>query len=214
MIVTAEANGIAPALLVAQQTPWPMELGGVRVTITDSAGTTNSAPIYYVSTSAVSYLLPANTAIGLATVKVRTSTGREIQEQIYVNPVAPGIYSANSSGSGAAAAFYLRVAASGARTQDLVFDNNLNPAALDLSPTGDQVYLLLYGTGFRNGSTVTAQVGGRSVPVLGTAAHSIYQGLDQVNLGPLPRTLIGAGVVNVTLTIDGRATNPVTVRIQ
>lgn len=215
MIVTGEAPGIAPQLLVAQQTPWPLELGGVRVDVVDSAGTSRQAPIYYVSPSAVSYLIPAGTAIGYANVTLRSSTGQQSSDEVYVGPVAPGLYSANSSGSGAAAAFYLRVPANGERTQDLVFDATTREAtAIDLGPDTDQVYLLLYGTGFRNATSVTARLGTRSIPVLGTAAHSVYQGLDQVNIGPLPRTLAAAGLLNVELVFDGQPANVVTVRIR
>ncbi len=159
--------------------------------------------------------MPPSTAVGFATVTLRTSTGQRTMEEVYVDTVSPGLYSANSSGSGAAAAFFLRVQANGARTQELVFDAaTREPATIDLGPETDQVYLLLYGTGFRNATSVTARVGGRAIPVLGTAAHSIYQGLDQVNIGPLPRALADSGLSNVELVFDGQPANVVTVRIR
>ncbi|MFN7928621.1 MAG: hypothetical protein U0Y68_11855 [Blastocatellia bacterium] len=40
-----------------------------------------------------------------------------------------------------------------------------------------------------------------------------YVGLDQVNL-LLPRTLIGKGLMNVVLSMDGQATNPVQINIK
>jgi uncharacterized protein (TIGR03437 family) len=45
-------------------------------------------------------------------------------------------------------------------------------------------------------------------------AQSQYVGLDQVNLGPLPPSLADRGEVVVTLTVDGKACNAVTVNIQ
>ncbi len=37
---------------------------------------------------------------------------------------------------------------------------------------------------------------------------------DQVNLGPLPRSLVGRGEVQIILDLDGTQTNPVTAVIQ
>ena len=41
-----------------------------------------------------------------------------------------------------------------------------------------------------------------------------FVGLDQINIGPLPRSLAGRGEVNVVLTADAKQANPVTVNIQ
>jgi uncharacterized protein (TIGR03437 family) len=45
-------------------------------------------------------------------------------------------------------------------------------------------------------------------------AQGSDEGLDQVNLGPLPASLAGAGVVNISISADGQPANPVTVSIQ
>src|SRR5581483_6664259 len=75
MIVYAEAPRIAPELVVATTNPWPTTLGGVRLEITDSLGTTQLAPIYYVSADAMSYLIPAALSAGHATLKLITADG-------------------------------------------------------------------------------------------------------------------------------------------
>ena len=88
---------------------------------------------------------------------------------------------------------------------------------IDLSAETDQTYLSLYGTGFRgfsSASAVTATVGGVNVPVVGTAAHSQFAGLDQVNIGPLPRTLAGKGDSSIVLKVDGKTSNAVIVNIR
>ena len=46
------------------------------------------------------------------------------------------------------------------------------------------------------------------------AAQSQYAGLDQINLGPLPGSLAGAGLVHIVITADGNTANPVTVVFQ
>jgi len=60
---------------------------------------------------------------------------------------------------------------------------------------------------------------GVSVPVLyhgaqGGGAQGSDAGLDQINLGPLPDNLAGAGVVKLVIAADGQAANTVTLNIQ
>ena len=81
-------------------------------------------------------------------------------------------------------------------------------------PPGDQIFLLLAGTGIRGfTSAVTASIEGSDIPVLGAQDQGEFAGLDQVNIGPLPRNL-PKGNINLALTVDGRETNTVTVNIQ
>jgi len=121
----------------------------------------------------------------------------------------------NASGSGIVAGLFIRVAAGGAQSSGFLFNlPNLEPAAVDLGATGDQVYLSLYGTGFRGATAAAASVGAVIVPVAGFAATGVYQGEDVVNLGPLPRSLAGRGQVDIILNFDGKLTNTVTATIR
>ena len=52
---------------------------------------------------------------------------------------------------------------------------------------------------------------GLSVPVLFAGAQGTFAGEDQVNIGPLPRSLAGQGNVNLILAADGQAANVVNV---
>ena len=110
----------------------------------------------------------------------------------------------------------MRVAADSSRTQDLIFDLFTGASVpIDLGPEGEQVFLLLYGTGVRGfTSEVTTMVGGESVPVLGAVPQGDFVGLDQINIGPLPRSLAGRGEVNILLTADGKPANTVTVNVR
>jgi uncharacterized protein (TIGR03437 family) len=40
------------------------------------------------------------------------------------------------------------------------------------------------------------------------------EGADQCNIGPLPRTLIGRGVTDIVLTVEGNPSNTVQVSIK
>ena len=81
----------------------------------------------------------------------------------------------------------------------------------------DQIYLTLWGTGFLKAKVVSATVGGLDVGVLYWGLQSssaAVMGLDQINIGPLPRTLIGHGRVNIIVTADGQTANPVQVVVK
>jgi uncharacterized protein (TIGR03437 family) len=95
-----------------------------------------------------------------------------------------------------------------------IVDGVVAPLPISLGPSTEQIYLELYGTGIRNTTRVTATVGGLSVPVLYAGPAPGYSGEDQVNIGPLPLSLAGAGSVNITLVANGQAANTVNVTIQ
>ncbi len=62
--------------------------------------------------------------------------------------------------------------------------------------------------------SATATIGGVSVPVLAAVAQGEFAGLDPVNIGPVPRELIGSGEQTVRFLFGGVNTNPVTVNIE
>ena len=90
------------------------------------------------------------------------------------------------------------------------------PVPIDLGPATDQLFLILYGTGIRFRSTlsaVTATIGGEVSEVLYAGPAEGFVGLDQCNLR-IPRTLAGRGAVTVNLAVDGKTANSVTIQIK
>lgn len=214
MIAYGETAGIASALTVAPDGPWPPSLGGAHLDLADSAGQVRPAPLYYVTQNAMSYLVPSGTAMGRATATLTTSSGLTVAGSVNIVPVAPGIYAANATGSGVAAGLFLRFS-NGNETYGYLFDpNTRNPVPIDLGSGSDQVFLQLYGTGFRAAKQATATVGGTGMPVQGFAAVTAYQGEDVINIGPLPATLAGRGIVDVIIIFDGKTANTVTVEFK
>ena len=200
----------------AQTIPLPTLLEDVEVRVTDSAGTARPAALFFVSGGQINYEVPAGTAPGLAMVEVLLNGQVVAEGDLQISAVAPGLFSVDASGQGLAAALFLRVPADGPRIQDFVFDLTTRAAVpIDLGPEGDRIFLLLFGTGIRGFTgEVTATVGGEEVRVLGAVPQGQFVGLDQVNLGPLPRSLTGRGEVDIVLTVDGKVANTVTVTIQ
>ncbi|MFN7919420.1 MAG: pectin acetylesterase-family hydrolase [Bryobacteraceae bacterium] len=204
MLVAAFGTDLARSTALATTVPWPTTLGGTQVTVTDSRGTARLAPLYYVSATQLAFLIPAGTANGTARVAVGSQQGT-----VTVEAAAPGIYTANQTGRGVAAAAYTRVTARGARTDDFIFSPTTGADSGVPVAAGDQVYLILYGTGMR-GSEATATVGGVGVPVAGPVGHPLYPGVDQINLGPLPLR-IGYGQKQIVIRQGERVSNTVTV---
>ena len=92
------------------------------------------------------------------------------------------------------------------------------PRPIDLGPPGDVVLVIAFGTGIRGRSNspnaVTSTIGGVEVDVPFASAQGGLVGLDQLNIGPLPRSLAGRGLVNMIVTVDGRETNTVQLNIR
>jgi uncharacterized protein (TIGR03437 family) len=184
-------------------------LGGVTVTITDSSGTARQALLYgiYSSSGQVNLLVPGATVAGLAVVTITLPGGGTITTMVNIVETAPGIFTANATGQGVFAGQVVYVHEDG--TQTIVNSTG----AISLAG-GDQVYLVLYGTGLGKAKSVTASVNGANVPVIYFGAQAASAGLDQINVGPLPAGLAGAGVAKLVIVADGETANTVTLNIQ
>jgi len=214
-IGSAFGKNLAITTQTAISSPRPTDLAGVTVKIRDRVGAERYAPLLYVSQELINFVVPAGTTAGLATVTVAGSGSNIPPGLVEIAGVAPGLFAANSTGRGAAAGFWIRVAGGGAQSQDYLFDLVTRESVpVDLGAPSDQLFLSLYGTGFRAGASATAAVGGIGVPVSSFAAVPDYQGLDIVTIGPLPRALEGRGEVDVAFSVDGKAANLVQVNIR
>lgn len=213
-------SGLADSAMAASTAVLPTTMAGTSVAITDSGGATLTAPLYYVSPTQINLVVPDQVATGKASVTVHRDGGKAITGTITVDVVAPGLFSMDAGGVGAIVG--LRVSADGQRSEVPVFAYNNQQkqyvaAPIDLGAAMDQVYLSIYGTGIRgfgNLTSVNASIGGKAVPVIGAAAQSQYPGLDQVNIGPLPRTLAGAGAVPLSVRVGNATSNNVTVSVK
>jgi len=218
-LVTAFGTGFASQTITAPGQPLPPALGDTAITITDSTGNVNSAPLDYVSPGQASFLIPSGVASGAATVRVTRGGATVLTGTLTVAADSPGLFSANGNGAGAAAAVAERVSASGAVTPLSVYSCQSGTAVsclsspLSLGSTTDTVYLSLYGTGIRGAAAVQAYVGGQPATVQYAGAQGQYQGLDQVNVA-LPKNLAGMGEVSVYVVADGIPSNMVTINVQ
>jgi uncharacterized protein (TIGR03437 family) len=208
-------DNLANTQLTAATVPYPTSLGGTTVNVTDSTGTKRPAPMYFVSSGQVNVLIPANTATGQATITLTNASGVSTTSTILIAATSPGIFSANASGQGVAAALVQRVKPDNSQVIEnvAVFDSASKayvPAPIVAGT--DSLYLQLYGTGIRHTailSNVTCTINGINAQVLYASLAPGFEGLDQVNV-KVPNGLIGAGTVNVVVTVDGQTANVVT----
>ncbi len=219
-IVSAFGVSLAAAVQGATSLPLPSSLAGTTVTIRDRTSTERDAPLFFVSPAQVNYQIPAGTASGTATITINSGDGAVATGAVSIVPVAPSLFTADASGAGLPAAFVLRVR-SGVQTTESVatFDaaqSRFVPVKIDLGPEGDQVFLVLFGTGFRHRSSlagVNVKVGGMNAEVAFAGDQGSFAGLDQLNV-KIPRSLTGHGEVEITLIVDGKTANTVKVAIK
>jgi uncharacterized protein (TIGR03437 family) len=212
-------TGLATGTAVATALPLPTNLLGTTVTIRDSQGKEQQAPLFFVSPGQINVLIPSTVATGLATIIVKSGDNVAGVGTISIGTINPGLFSASATGTGVVAGVALRVSGNNQVFEPLYRFEGSQPVAvpLDLGPQTDQVYLVLYGSGIRGASStaaVNATVGGVNVPVLFAGPAPGLAGVDQINLGPLPRGLAGRGAVDIVLTVDGRVANTVSVTMK
>ena len=228
-IVAAFGNGLATTTVVASTLPLPTTLATTSVKIKDSQGVERLAPLFFVSPQQVNYLIPAETAAGVATVTIDTArdglTFSVLGNALNITRAAPGLFTANANGSGAPTAVVLRFKADDTQSAELAaqFDaaqNRFVPRPIEVGAESDRVFLILFGTGLRGAGpaeTVRARIGGMNVDVLFTGAVSGFAGLDQVNVR-LPREVLlalsGRGESELLLFADNRLANAVQITVK
>ncbi|MGH9836849.1 MAG: hypothetical protein ACRD9Y_27810, partial [Blastocatellia bacterium] len=199
----------------------PTTLAGASVRVTDATGTARSSQLFFVSPTQINFMIPPGTATGAATIAFTNTNGAISTGAVNVANVAPGLFTANASGRGIAAAVALRIKADGSQTFESIarFDQAQNQFVMipiDLGAATDQVFLVTFGTGFRFRSSlgaVNATIGGTAAQVNFAGAQGTLIGLDQANI-LIPRSLIGRGEVDVVFTVDGQPSNNVRASIR
>lgn len=200
--------------------PLPTTLSGVQVRLTDSAGITRTAGLVFASPRQINFVLPAAMTEGAATFSVFSGNTARASGPVRIARVVPGIFTADASGRGTAAAVGISVAANGSQTVQLSFEcptpQQCVAVPLDLGTASEQFVLSLFGTGIRGRTGlagVQATIAGVPVDVQYAGAQGGFAGLDQVNL-LVPKMLAARGTVEIRLTVDGHAANAVTVNFR
>jgi uncharacterized protein (TIGR03437 family) len=205
-IVAAFGTGLATTTLSAASQPLPTELGGVTVRITDSAGVTRNAPLFFVSPQQVNYQIAADTAAGPATVFVASGDGRVSTGAIQILAAAPALFTLSQDGRGPAAAL-----------DAFTF----TPAPFNATRNGQPNIIAFFGSGLGADATdvdgnvaanVSVTIDGNPAIVQYAGRAPGFTGLNQLNV--VLTAGISSGAHNVQVTRNGVASNvaPIAIR--
>ncbi|MDQ3011521.1 MAG: c-type cytochrome [Acidobacteriota bacterium] len=226
-IIAGFGTNLAATTAVAGALPLPQVLGGVSVVVKDLLGVERLASLFFVSPTQINYELPAGTAIGESSVTIKQNgqngqNGNTVAAGILqIASVAPGLFTADASSRGVAVATVLRVKADGSQSYEPVAQFNtttyrFDPLPIDLGAETDQLFLVAFGTGFRNRSAlsaVTANMGGANAEVTFAGAQGGLVGVDQTNIR-IPRSLVGRGNIDMIFSVDGKTANTVILNVK
>lgn len=219
-IAAAFGANLATTTVIASGLPLPTELAGTRIVIKDAAGVERNAPLFFVSQFQVNYLVPTGAASGLATVTAISGNGQTTVGDVLITPTLPGLFTANSDGAGPPAGYLLRVRSNGTQAEEplTTYDSAQSrfvPRPIDFFSVSatqpDQIYLVLFGTGIRNRSSLAnmevALSGSIRAEVLYAGPQGNFVGLDQINiLLPQIRNIPAADLI---VGVDGKPSNKV-----
>jgi uncharacterized protein (TIGR03437 family) len=128
-----------------------------------------------------------------------------------VTNTSPGIFTVNGAGTGVPAANVIATLNDGSSEALLPYQCGANGCSITpiLLPNNlAALYIVLYGTGFRNALNVSASLGSMSAEVVYSGAVATYPGLDQVNLRVMNPSAL-TGQQTVVLEADGVFSNTV-----
>jgi uncharacterized protein (TIGR03437 family) len=219
--ITLTGSNLADTSISASTLNLPVQLGTTQVAIRDSTGRVQLASLRNVSPKHIEFLMPAAVAMGNTTVTVTNSHGRSRAVPFPVELISPGVFTANSTGSGVPAAQGILLHSNGARTPVPVFEcstlpGSCKPVPLHSRGDRDQLVLSLYATGIRGNTDpakVQVKIDGVLAKVLYAGRQSQYVGLDQVDV-EVPNSTAGSGTVNLVLTVGGKSANTVQIELQ
>ncbi len=216
-IVAAFGSDLATKPDQPKQLPLPTSFDGTTVTVKDSSGASNLAPLFYISPGQVNYEIPENAATGPATVTIQSGDGTTSSTALQLVSVSPGIFALNPNGL--VAAIPIRVASSGTQTPEKVYSISngqivANPIDLGVS-AGDTIVLEIFGTGIRAAgkANVAVTIGGVSAHVSYAGPAPGNVGEDQINV-TVPTSLAGKGNVPIVVTASGQMANTTNVTFQ
>ncbi len=197
-IVAAFGVNLAGVTESAATVPLPTTLGGTQVRLNGEL-----APLFFVSSGQINFLVPGSTVTGTAVVEVKTSGGLISRGEVVIAATSPSLFTANSSGNGAPAAL---------ATLDGVSFRQVGNADGSANEIYVGEFLVLFGTGIRKAATGTVKVtiGGKSAPVFFAGAQNGFVGLDQVNT-QIPTGL--SGTVTLSLFVNNRLANTVVLKV-
>ncbi len=168
----------------------------ISVQLTLSNGVTLDAPVMFVKQGRVGFQIPEEAPAGTALVALNHKGEVAAETALEITRSQPVLFTEDGTGAGFALAFNEDTSLPGPFSSSTSDSNSLDP----------RTRIVVYGSGFRAASELTAQLGGQSVMVESVSPADELQGLDKVVIIlPYDRGL--AGTRDFSITADGKESN-------
>lgn len=203
-IAAAFGQRLATATETAGTIPLPTTLAGTTVRVNGEP-----APLFFVSPGQVNFLIPNGTPAGAASIEVEAGDGTISRGTIDVSPVAPGLFTANSSGIGVLAAYLLRASGTNQVLEPVAepgqgAEGGFVTRPLIFGPESESLFLVLYLTGLRQADPASVRValGGEDYVPSFVGPAPGFEGLEQINL-PLSHSFPARGRLSIVVKAAG-----------
>jgi uncharacterized protein (TIGR03437 family) len=206
----------------ASSLPLPTLMGGCSVTIGGQP-----AGLFFVGPTQINLLIPANAPTGTnIPIVITQANSAQISGTVNIEPTAPGLFSAASTGAGVAAALTTFDGATYRPVFQVSGNQLVELPITDAGTPSRPNILVLYGTGIRGAQLSNVIVTIQGVPATVQYAGPVAgnEGLDQIN-AIIPPELAGFsnlniagtstpfGALKVKVTIGSNVSNTVTINI-
>ena len=193
-IASLFGSGLASGAGQATGPPWPASLANTSVRVLDAKGVERLAGLLYVSPTQINFVIPPEAAYGFAIFNVAgAQTLPDGARSTIVQQLTPAFFTPSGTGQGPPAATAVRVQADGSQTPVPVAQCSAAGACtlIPIDVSSGNVYLSLYGTGFRQAQDANcgSSVSNGNPVVTYVGSQPTTPGLDQLNLrlpGGLP----------------------------
>jgi uncharacterized protein (TIGR03437 family) len=222
-IVSIYGGNFANGATSATTLPLPVELGGVSAnfTVANIVGQQFSwaMPLFYASPTQINAQVPADVSfppcnggsgsVYYTSIQIATPSGGQTAMVSATPAPAPGLFTANETGKGVAAAQFVTNLPDGTQTIMQVAEcpggtGTCVPVPLNVNAGSSA--LVLWGTGISEYSTfpqgLTVMAGNQPLQVFYAGPSPQYAGLDQINVW-MPSSLAGSGIVNLSVSLTG-----------
>jgi uncharacterized protein (TIGR03437 family) len=195
----------------------PTTLGKLAVQVTDAAGATRTARLFWASAGwgQINFVVPGESAAGPGRMTIMRGDGSRSSAPITITDTAPGFWTGVSC-RGPAMGKMVQTAVDGKVTESpLSVCKGGSCRTLPVTvPLASATRLHLVASGFRNAPSagkIEATLGGIRVPVISYAA-SDYPGTDDVVI-EIPAGMPALGETDLLCRIDGHVSNAVRIRL-
>jgi uncharacterized protein (TIGR03437 family) len=182
----------------AEREGWqlPVELGETSVQLTFSNGVSVQAPVAFVRDGSVGFQIPEEAPAGTALVAVLNKGNVAVQTALEITRSQPLVFTENGTGQGIALAF----------NEETLLPGPFNTGASSQSDADTRTRVVVYGSGFRQASELTALLGGRTVEVASVSPAENLPGLDKLVIIILDDAGL-RGPKDFTIIADGKESN-------